>query len=98
MLLELAIWKSRFKDLLSPNTERSKMQSRVESLSMVAIIVSNVMSIFGGDIDVIYGGEETRKIPRDVTHVRVHSSIKAIKSQAFLRCSQLSIVNLGDIS
>ncbi len=45
MLLELAIWKSKFTDLILQNTDNDiKMQFRADSLSMALIIVRNVLS------------------------------------------------------
>ncbi len=48
-----------------------------------------------GDGCFIYRGEGRGCLPRDVTRVKVHQSIKAIKDKAFCQCSKLTIVNLG---
>ena len=62
MLLELAIWKAKLGCQFSQNTDESKMQSRVESLSVVPIIVPNVVSFLGwNDFN---GGQRRRKRPR----------------------------------
>jgi hypothetical protein len=44
----------------------------------------------------IYKGEEIDDIPRDVTHVIIHPSVRAIRGSAFKCCSNLSIVNFGE--
>ncbi len=44
----------------------------------------------------IYYGWEDETIPRDVTHVRNYSSVKAIKKRAFMFFSKLLIVILID--
>jgi hypothetical protein len=41
-------------------------------------------------------GGSRRCIPRDVAHVKVHPSARAIKHSAFSYCSRLSTVNLGE--
>ena len=41
-------------------------------------------------------GQERWDILRDVTHVRVHPSVKAIKDYAFWDCRQLVTVILGN--
>ena len=43
----------------------------------------------------IYTGQGKEDIPRDVTHVKVDPSVKAIRFQAFRGCSRLRTVNLG---
>jgi hypothetical protein len=45
---------------------------------------------------VYYGWMENEHVPRDVTHVRSHSSIRAIKEGAFGNCMQLRIVILNE--
>ena len=44
----------------------------------------------------IYTAEGYDDVPEDVTRVRVHPSVGAIRQGAFYRCSQLTAVNLGD--
>ena len=45
----------------------------------------------------IYIGRGGLDIPRDVTHVRVHPSVKGIKDEAFSHCCpMLTHVDLGD--
>jgi hypothetical protein len=45
---------------------------------------------------VYYGWMENEHVPNDVTHVRIHSSIRAIKKVAFGDCMQLRIVILNE--
>jgi hypothetical protein len=52
-----------------------------------------MMGMVGGTS---YKRELNGDIPRDVTHVKVHPSVKAIKDRAFSSCSQLKIVNFGE--
>jgi hypothetical protein len=47
----------------------------------------------GGD-SVSYKGGKSDDIPRDVTHVEVHPSVRAIEGGAFQGCSRLTIVKL----
>jgi hypothetical protein len=42
----------------------------------------------------VYSGQVGEKIPRDVTHVEVHSSVKVIPEVAFAHCSRLTNVEL----
>ena len=49
------------------------------------------MALEGGQ-----GWMEWDDIPMDVTHVRIHSSVMAIKDHAFCKCEQLVIVILND--
>ena len=44
----------------------------------------------------IYNGEELEEIPRGVTHVKVHPSVKAVKDWPFLHCTQYTTVNLSE--
>jgi hypothetical protein len=44
---------------------------------------------------VYYGWMENENVPRDVTHVRIHSFVRAIKEGAFSDCMQLRIVILN---
>ena len=44
----------------------------------------------------LYTGQSHYNIPRNVTHVKVDSSVKMIGEWAFLICSQLSIVELRE--
>jgi hypothetical protein len=44
----------------------------------------------------LYTGHENLYIPRDVTHVRVHPSVKKIKAQAFQGCTWLRTAILND--
>jgi hypothetical protein len=46
--------------------------------------------------DFIYTGQESRDIPWDVTRVRGHRSVRAIKAEAFRSHTQLTHVYLGD--
>jgi hypothetical protein len=43
----------------------------------------------------VYTRQEGRDIPYDVTHVRVHSSVRAIQAYAFANCRKLSTVILN---
>jgi len=56
---------------------------------------SAITSCEGHEFYVYYGWED-ETIPRDVTHVRIYSSVKAIKKRAFMFCSKLLIVILND--
>ncbi len=49
-----------------------------------------------GDDYFIYDGEGRGEIPRDVTHVDNHPSIKMIKDEAFSWCWELAILNLSE--
>jgi hypothetical protein len=46
----------------------------------------------------MYNGEEcgSGAVPRGVTCVKVHPSVKAIKEAAFMQCLHLTTVDLGD--
>ena len=56
---------------------------------------SAITSCEGHEFYVYYGWED-ETIPRDVTHVRIYSSVKAIKKRAFMFCSKLLIVILNN--
>jgi hypothetical protein len=43
----------------------------------------------------VYTGQDMEDIPRDVIHVEVHPSVRAIKINAFRGCLELTTVNLG---
>ena len=43
-----------------------------------------------------FTGQERRDIPDDVTHVKVHPSVKKIKAEAFRNCRQLTTVILNN--
>jgi hypothetical protein len=45
---------------------------------------------------VFYTGQESEALYRNAIHVEVHPSLKAIQERAFLRCSMLLSVILGD--
>lgn len=45
-------------------------------------------------IDFIYTGQDNADIPRNITHLRIDSSIKTIGEEAFKDCSQLVEVDL----
>ena len=44
----------------------------------------------------IYRGLENKKVPKDVTHVIVASSVTVIKKRAFFWCNHLVSVIMGD--
>jgi hypothetical protein len=48
------------------------------------------------DVFFIYTGQERRDNPRDVTRVKVHPSVTAIKDDTFHDFSQLMYVHLGE--
>ena len=50
----------------------------------------------GINVPFLYTGQGSSNIPRDVTHVWVHSSIKVIKQKAFFLCKQLVDVELSE--
>ena len=49
---------------------------------------SAITSYEGHEFYVYYGWED-ETIPRDVTHVRIYSSVKAIKKRAFIFLQQI---------
>ena len=48
------------------------------------------------DIDIeeyfVYAGQEGEIVPRDVTSVKVHPTVKVIKARAFYRCSLKTVI------
>ena len=44
----------------------------------------------------VYRGRVGEVIPRDVTRVKIHLSVRVIKNWAFSGCSKLTSVTLGD--
>jgi hypothetical protein len=46
-------------------------------------------------VDLIHTGGEHRDIPRPVTHVEVHPSVRVIERATFSQCSRRTTVNLG---
>ena len=48
------------------------------------------------DFFIYYEQMEEGDVPRDVTHVRIHSSVRAIEEEAFNRHEQLRIVILNE--
>ena len=44
----------------------------------------------------VYHGREWEFVPKHVTRVKVHPSVKVIKTWAFYGCSQLTTVILND--
>ena len=44
----------------------------------------------------VYHGREGEYVPDDVTHVKIHSSVRAIKPQAFMRRRELRIFILNE--
>lgn len=60
------------------------------------VILFVTMGLNQGDEGLIYHGAKSGQIPRDVTHVTVHPSVKAINVRAFYQCSQLTTAILGD--
>jgi hypothetical protein len=44
----------------------------------------------------VYYGREGEEVPNDVTHVKIHSSVRAIRNEAFEHRSQLRIVILNE--
>ena len=44
----------------------------------------------------VYHGGEGEVIPRDVTRVKIHSSVRVIKNRAFSGCSGLTTLTLGN--
>lgn len=51
----------------------------------------------GGRVVVVYKGQDWTRIPRNVTHARIHPSVKVIKSCAFNRCANLVEVEMNEI-
>jgi hypothetical protein len=47
-----------------------------------------------GDVFVYMGGDQ--EVPEDVTHVRVHKSVKIIPRQAFIHCTNLVSIEMHD--
>ena len=97
-LLNLAIWKSKITeqtkgniDLLTPN---KKMKCRINSLSMVEIIVPNVHS-FLRRVFFTCTGHSNQVLPRNVTDVRVHHSVEVIEQKTFEGCEWLAVLDLG---
>jgi hypothetical protein len=55
----------------------------------------NILIIFGmmeGEVFVNYGWMTREDIPRNVIHVRIHSSVRVIRDRAFSYQSRLEIV------
>ena len=48
----------------------------------------------GNNVFIYMGGNQ--RVPRDVTHVRVHKSVKIIRQSAFLNCGNLVSVEMHD--
>ena len=97
--LNLAIWKSKITeqtegniDLLTPN---KKMECRIDSLSMVEIIVPNVHSFLRRVVFTCCTGHSNQVRPRNVTDVRVHHSVEMIEQKTFEGCERLAVVDLG---
>ena len=45
---------------------------------------------------VVYHGRRGERVPDDATHVKIHSSVKAIRNVAFFSCTQMVDVILND--
>jgi BMFP domain-containing protein YqiC len=48
----------------------------------------------GDDVFVYMGGDQ--RVPRDVTHIRVHKSVKTIRQSAFRNCGNLVSIEMHD--
>ena len=48
----------------------------------------------GDDVFVYMGGDQ--RVPRDVTHIRIHKSVKIISREAFLNCRKLVTIEMHD--
>ncbi len=48
------------------------------------------------DVFVYMGGHQ--EVPRDVTHVRVHKSVKIIRARAFMHCRNLVSIAMHEMA
>ena len=71
------------------------MECRIDSLSMVEIIVPNVHSFLRRAFFTCCTGHSNQVRPRNVTDVKVHHSVEVIEQKTFEGCEWLAVVDLG---